>query len=479
MAFTSLSFLVLVLGFVLLTNAFPSPRARSVTLCLASAVFIGSHVDSALQLLPLVGFLSFGYASVEGLRRAGSRLLLAVLLVGLLCGFVVLKRYSFVNSAIRLPFPYLLVGLSYVLFRLIHLMVDAQQGELRERIPALQFLNYCASFLTFTAGPIQLYPDFSREQQVGPTSNRRDIAAALARVVAGFVKVGVASAVLNYAFVALSGRLLAGGEPAGSSVVLLVLSAATYTAYLYSNFAGYMDIVLGVGALAGQRLPENFDQPFAARSFLELWSRWHMTLSNWFKVYLFNPLLKGLAKRYPSNRSAPYLAVAAFFVTFLVMGIWHGSTAVFVIYGLLLATGASINKGWQVWASARLGKKAYKQACERPLAVYAARGLTFAYFALALACLWLDLPQLLALSGRLGVLGVTASYGALALGAALCFASWDALSAWSGQALGPVRRRLSSGSPLARDFVLAAQILLVLGVGSFFHKAPEFVYRAF
>lgn len=478
MALTSPSFLLLVLAFVLLTNAFPKPRARAATLCLASVVFIGSYGDSPLQLLPLAAFLLFGYGSVEALRRRGSRLLLLVLLVALLCGFAVLKRYSFLTPAVRLPFPYLLVGLSYVLFRLIHLMVDATQGERAERIPAVQFLNYCLSFLTFTAGPIQLYPDFEREQQLVPNAKRADVAAALSRVVRGFVKVGVASAILNYAFVALSGRLLAAGEPAlGGTSALFVCSAASYTAYLYANFAGYTDIVLGVGALAGQRLPENFNQPFAARSFLDFWSRWHMTLSNWFKIYLFNPLLKQLAKRYPSNGSAPYLAVAAFFVTFLVMGVWHGTTTVFVIYGVLLAAGASVNKGWQVFAQARFGKQAYKQACARPLAIYSARGLTFAYFAVALGCLWLELPQLLELTRRLGWLGLTLSYFALACGAALGFLLWDGLSARLAQA--SARLRPFFGSPLAHDFALAAQILLVLSVGSFFHKAPEFVYRAF
>lgn len=478
MAFTSPGFLLLLLAFVLLTNAFPSPRARAVILCLASAVFIGSYVDRARQLLPLAGFLLFGYVSIEVLRQSRSRRLLGVLLAGLLGGFVLLKRYSFLSPAIQLPFPYLVVGLSYVLFRLIHLMVDAQQGELDRRIPALQFVNYCLSFLSFTAGPIQLYPDFVREQTAPLVANRANIADALSRVVRGFVKVGVASAILNYAFMALSGRLLAAALPATSSTcALFVTSAVFYTGYLYANFAGYMDIVLGVGALSGYRLPENFNQPFAARSFLDFWSRWHMTLSNWFKVYLFNPLLKGLAKRYPSNATAPYLAAVAFFVTFLVMGVWHGTTAVFVIYGLLLGAGASINKAWQVFASQRFGKKAYKQAAERPLAIYSARGLTFAYFALALGCLWLDLPQLLALVRQLGAVGLVTSYAALALGSALAFALWDALSVRWAAARGSWGPRFDS--PLARDFALAAQILLVLSVGSFFHKAPEFVYRAF
>jgi len=478
MSFTSPSFVLLVLAFVLLTNALSTPRARRVVLAGASAVFIGSYLEGPLEMLPFGVFLLFGYASVEALRRTRSRALMVASLLVLLCAFVILKRYTFIAPAVRSPFPYLTVGLSYVLFRLIHLMVDAQQGELSERISALQFANYCLNFLSFTAGPIQPYPDFAQQQHDVIVPSRADVAAALARVVRGFVKVGVASAILNYAFVAVSGRLLAPEAVAvSSSFWLWLASSVLYTGYLYANFAGYMDIVLGVGALAGLQLPENFNRPFSARNFLDFWSRWHMTLSSWFKTYLFNPLLKALAKRYPSGRVAPYLAAVAFFVTFLVMGVWHGSTSVFVVYGLLLGAGVSINQGWQVFATRRWGKKRYKQACERLPVIYLSRGLTFAYFALALACLWLDLPELMALTGRLGVLGVLAGYAALALGAALSFASWEALAA-SAQRLGS---RLPKPLPreLAQDLSMAAQILLVLSVSSFFHKAPEFVYRAF
>jgi hypothetical protein len=103
--------------------------------------------------------------------------------------------------------------------------------------------------------------------------------------------------------------------------------------------------------------------------------------------------------------------------------------------------------------------------------------LTFAYFALALGCLWLNLSELTTLVRGLGATGVLAGYATLASGAALSFAAWDALSA-SARRLGS---RLPQPLPreLAQELSLAAQILLVLSVSSFFHKAPEFVYRAF
>ena len=474
MTITSTSFLALALAAVLLSRALPA-MLRPWVLTVASVTFMASYLEGPAEALPIAGLLLIGYAFVEGLRRTRSSTLLAVAVVVVIGAFVVLKRYGFVPAFAQLPWPYLVVGLSYVLFRLLHLMIDAQQGELTRRISGQDFFNYCAGFLTFTAGPIQTYPEFAAQQGRAPTDDPDEVASALGRVVRGFVLVCVVSAVLDYAFNALSARLLH-GVPGGVAPVVFATCAALYTAYLYANFAGYMHIVIGVGVLMGQRLPENFDQPFAARSFLEFWSRWHMTLSTWFKTYLFNPLLKHWTRRWPSAAAAPYLMVLAFFVTFTVMGVWHGSTAVFLVYGVFLGAGASVNKLWQELLRARWGKQKYKRFCAKTAVVYVSRGLVFAYFAVALSCLWLNLEQLLAIVRGLGVAGAMAAFGSLVVSAAFAFWVWDSALKLAA----PWSARLANGRRGWRaELGLAAQILLVLGVGSFFHKAPEFVYRAF
>jgi hypothetical protein len=159
------------------------------------------------------------------------------------------------------------------------------------------------------------------------------------------------------------------------------------------------------------------------------------------------------------------------------MGLWHGTTAVFVVYGLLLGAGASVNKLWQMFASRRFGKAAYKKAGEHAIAIYLSRGLTFAYFALALSCLWLDLRQLLGVAGKLGLLGVLGCYLTLTLSSAMGFFVWDEgsrrLSSFGAQ------KDQATADSFWSELGLAAQILLVVAVGSFFHKSPEFVYRAF
>lgn len=479
MAFTSLSFIAFITVAVLLTSALPSPGGRSTVLLIANLVFIGSYVDSPIQVAPLAAFLLLSYLVIEGVRRRRSSASLCAGLVVVVASFVVLKKFSFLGAALTLPFPYLIVGLSYVLFRVLHLMVDAKQGELTRPIAPLHFVNYSCNFLSFIAGPIQRYPDYAGNAQRALALDADKVFRAFARLVKGFVKVGVFSAIFNYLFESLSARVLDATLTPSLPLfgAMVVASAVFYTVYLYANFAGYMDIVIGVGTLMGQELPENFNRPFLARSFLDFWSRWHMTLSDWFKTYVFNPLLTVLAVRFTSPKAGPYLGVVAFFVTFLIMGVWHGTTSVFVVYGLLMGAGASINKLWQVLATKRLGKKGYKALAEQTAFIYLSRGLTFAYFALALSCLWLDMTQLGALSGRLGAIGVLACYVGLAVAAAIAFLVWDTLGARAA----PLRLGLAGAGAgvIARNLVLAFQVLLIVTVASFFHKAPEFVYRAF
>jgi D-alanyl-lipoteichoic acid acyltransferase DltB (MBOAT superfamily) len=255
------------------------------------------------------------------------------------------------------------------------------------------------------------------------------------------------------------------------------MAASLYTVYLYFNFSGYMDIVIGIGGLLGQSLPENFDKPFTARSFLEFWQRWHMTLSQWFKFYLFNPLLMFLMAGLPSPAMTAYLGVLAFFITFLVMGVWHGTTAVFVIYGLLMGAGASINKLWQVACIKRLGNKRYRALTESTAYIYFARGLTVSYFALALTCLWVtELPQFTALFVRLGVAGGLGTFVVLAAAFAIAALAVDLIRT---RVHIPHSLSAIQNGEIVRNLTLAGKMMAIVAVATLLHKAPDFVYKAF
>jgi len=474
----SLNFVALALAAALIFHLLANPVYRKAVLTGVNLIFIASYITSIVQVVPLAFFLVFGYGMIDLVRRRRTGAALAVALVATLVLYVFLKRFSFLDGLPTLPFVYLVIGLSYILFRILHLTVDAASEQWDRPIDPWSFFNYTCGFLTLVSGPIQRYQDFLKgEQSIAASLEQERAYRSFERVIIGFVKVSVVSATANYLFQDLSSHILGGsGLSWRATCIYYGAAAAAYTGYLYYNFCGYMDIVIGIGRLFNQQLPENFNKPFAARGFLEFWNRWHMTLSEWFKIYLFTPLMRVLAARFQSPALLPYLGVFAFFVTFGVMGIWHGTTIVFVIYGLLMGAGASVNKLWQLRLQGALGKKGYQALGKQPVYVYLCRGLTFSYFTMAVTCLWVDMGQLTHLTHRMGAVGLAGILVAMTIAAALGAVAWDIVAAL-GRAI--AARATAIENALTRNLWLASLVVLIAIVSSFYHKAPDFVYRAF
>jgi alginate O-acetyltransferase complex protein AlgI len=478
MSLASFGFLAFIAATIVAFHLSASIGYRRFVLASANIVFIASYVDGLEQLLPLLGFLLLGYACLQLVYLQRTAIALAASIAVVLVIYIFLKRFSVVESFAQLPFPYLIVGMSYILFRLLHLMVDASSGDLPHRIGPLAFFRYTCNFLCFVSGPIQRYEDFVNMDgvEVAPL-DATSVYVAFSRIVSGYLKFVVIAAAANYILINFTPQLGASLSVAKICVVYAVCAAA-YTAYLYFNFSGYMDIVIGVGMLLGQILPENFDKPFSARSFLEFWQRWHITLSEWFRLYVFNPFLMFLLTHFTAPRLTAYLGVLAFFVTFLIMGVWHGTTLVFVIYGLLMGAGASINKLWQIFCVNKFGKKRYGSISRKAGYVYLARGLTFSYFAIALTCLWKpELPQFLDLSRQLGVSGICGAFALLAGGFALAVLILDTAWTWIRSKAGVAKALLDKMA--IRNMWLAGRILAILIISSLFNASPDFVYKAF
>ncbi len=471
-------------GFLAITilafHATAAIRVRQAILAVANTIFIASYVDNVAELVPLIVFLLLGYGFVQAARHRSSHRLVTLGVCVVLLTYIFLKQFSFLVPYARLPFPYLIIGLSYILFRVIHLIVDSWFGDVKGSVGPLAFYRYTCNFLCFLSGPIQRYQDFAEtdgREAVMLDADR--VYHAFSRVATGYFKFVVVAASADYVLTNLKVELFGPiALPWVKLSLIYAASAASYTAYLFFNFSGYMDIVIGAGLLMGQVLPENFNRPFLARSFLEFWQRWHMTLSNWFKFYLFNPLLTVLMTRFPAPAWTTPLGLFAFFFTFLVIGIWHGTTLVFVIYGIILGLGASINKLWQLTCTRRLGKKGYRALAQTTAYIYTARGITIGYYILALTCLWVtDMPRFVSLCGALGFGGIALAFCTLALAFGLLVFISDGVIEWFSRR-GEMLRGASTGF-LFRNLSLATRILAILAVASLFNKAPEFVYRAF
>lgn len=472
----SYAFLAFAAIAALLINVWPNLTWRRLVWLVANVAFVLTFTRDPAQLAPFAGLLAFGFVAVKLAQRRKNGALFVAFIVAIVVAFCVLKRYTFVPGALQLPYVYLTVGMSYVFFRILHLVIDAYQDALPDRVDLLSYANFTLNFTAFVAGPIQLYGDYRRaESATPPPLDWPAAGAALERILIGFFKVSIVSPVLGH----LHGRVVAAAPPAGVAQAGLdgALLLSVYLVYLYFNFSGYTDFVIGVARFLRLVLPENFDRPFSALGFLDLWSRWHMSLANWVKTYVYSPLLIAMMRRWPSKRVEPLLGVVAYFVAFFVVGIWHGQTTMFVFLGVLLGLGVSVNKLYQIAMIRRLGRPRYRALCAQPLYAALSRGATFTYFAFCSLWFWSSWAQLGGFVTTLGAAGTALAFVLLWAAASVVLSlpslltrlpdGASALRAW----LGSLYVRTAWYTVLA---VLTISVTAVLNA-----PAPHIVYRAF
>ena len=462
-------FLVFALAGAAIFNVTSAPRWRSAVWLVLNLAFVWSLSGQIVPLLPLVGFLGLGYVGLC-VACCGRRGAAAASIILILTLFIWLKRYSFIPNVLLLPPGYMAVGLSYIFFRVLHLVIDAGQGA-RARIGILPFLNYTLNFPAFISGPIQRYDDYQANGNLSLTLP--DIGEAAWRMVLGAFKVFILSVALHVWQVDLQ-QAFPPTLSMGARVATGALSVALYPLFLYANFSGYTDFVIGAARLYRLRLPENFDQPFAATNFIELWSRWHISLSQWLRSYVFNPLLMSWMRRFKSARKKQYPSVVAFFVTFFLVGAWHGQTSEFLFFGVLQGGGVAGNRLYQVAMTQRLGPAGYARLGANPLYRSIARGLTFTWFAFTLIWFWASWPQIGALVGNLGLLGVVGGMTAVLIIASVILAVPDIFSPVAGWIAAILRSRYTRTAFAAGMILTLAVAGLVLRLSS-----PEIIYKQF
>ena len=246
------------------------------------------------------------------------------------------------HMSLAAPLDLAWLGFSYVAFRLIHTLRDKQLGNL----PALglaDYLNYVIFFAALPAGPIDRAERFETDLIALPTLERWDarrFRLGLARIATGLAKKFVLADSL-----ALGLALNPTNATQVTSTGGLWLLLYGYALRLYLDFSGYSDIAIGIGLLFGIRLPENFDWPYLQTNLTTFWQRWHITLSNWVRHYLFTPLSRSLLRRQP--RPSPTLIVlVAQLATMIAIGLWHGLSWNFLVWGLWHGLGLFIHKQW-------------------------------------------------------------------------------------------------------------------------------------
>jgi alginate O-acetyltransferase complex protein AlgI len=451
---------------------------RNAVLMLASFAFLALIAHRPMVFLPLAGFLLLGFAGLKAIERGWSKRIVWPVLVVVLA-YIWLKKYTFLPEASFLRFPYLTLGLSYIFFRVLHLQIEA--GETRDGNPVGfgAYLLYTLNFTTLVSGPIQRYDEFARDQFADEPILLpwTVIGLQIERIIRGFFKVNVAAALLMAMHQDALGQVLHVG-PIPLKVNAAFRLAAIYPVFLYCNFSGYIDIVISLARLMRLRLPENFDRPFAASSVMEFWNQWHITLSNWLKTYVYNPLLLALMRRIPSTSVQPFLGVLCFFVTFFLIGVWHGRTSEFIFFGVLTGGGMSVNKLWQLGLARGLGRKGYRTLAANAIYQAFGRGLNFAWFSFTLFWFWGGWTQIRGVFSAIGIWQWLGVWAAVWLAATVALATWELLRA---ALLAP---RTTSG-PILLSRYARMVYATALGFISFVivlllnQPAPDIVYKAF
>lgn len=230
------------------------------------------------------------------------------------------------------------LGFSYVAFRLLHTILDRNAGRL-PAVPLADYVNYVIFFPSFTAGPIDRLERFIRNLHDPLPLDREGWLDAGTRFFVGLFKKFVIADAL--AWIALNDVFAAQvSSPAWMWVLLY-----GYSLRIYFDFSGYTDIALGLGRLLGVRLPENFDSPYLKSNLSQFWNSWHMTLTQWFRSYFFNPLTRALRSAKPPAPAVLTILVAQI-STMVLIGLWHGVTTGFVLWGLWHGGGLFIQNRW-------------------------------------------------------------------------------------------------------------------------------------
>lgn len=303
--------------------------------------------------------------------------------------FIYLNQYTWVFDLLNVEIPSFIsiLGLSYILFRQLDVLLQVN-AKLVKQVDLIDYLNYLLSFWTLLAGPIQRYRDFITNFYNPAEVAHKDELGYLHRCANGFIKLFVGGYILL-----LHESTVQNYFNTGNWIYFMIVFYC-FPIYLYLNFSGYCDVVISMARWSGFVLPENFDKPYLARDMVDMWNRWHISLSQWLRDYVYSPLFKLLL-----TRSSPkYLQLCQYvsiFVTFVLMGVWHGTTLSFLAFGLIQGMGLALSMYYRNLCKRHFGKDGYKKYYSSKIVEYAERFMTLHFWCIGLLCIQLDIYKIL------------------------------------------------------------------------------------
>jgi alginate O-acetyltransferase complex protein AlgI len=323
MLFSSSTFLFYFLpAFLALYYLLPCKNA---VLLLASLLFYAWGEPRFVPLLLASSLLNYSVGYLLARRR--SRWLLGA---GVAANLLMLAYYKYLGfftavfnalSGSQVPLPQIMLplGISFFSFQGISYLIDVARGTVGAQKSFWTFFMYKAMFPQLIAGPIVRYQQIAAEVEQRALDNAR-----LWRGLRQFL-LGLAQKVLIANTVATAADDLFGANPLQLGAGAAWLGILAYSVQILYDFAGYSNMAIGIGHMIGFTYPPNFERPYSARSITEFWRRWHISLSSWFRDYLYIPL--------GGNRAGPLRTYANLALVFLLCGLWHGAAWTFIVWG--------------------------------------------------------------------------------------------------------------------------------------------------
>ena len=314
--FFLLLFVVLLIGFVV--NFFEKRKDYYIlTLSLLFAAAI--YGKSRAMMVYLLAFVVYQYFLVFLAQRIEAKRLKPLLFLSILP--LVINKVFALTSLHLLAF----IGISYMSFKTIQIMLEISDGLIKEKITVKDYLQFLLFFPTVSAGPIDRSRRFLKEiNEVMPRKEYLELAGdGVYRIVLGLLYKVVLSTYVYQMLLTLNNT---------GTVVYSIKYMYLYTLYLFFDFAGYSLMAVGSSNILGIQTPMNFNKPFLSVDIKDFWTRWHITLSTWLRDFVFSRvLMQVIRKKWFKNRL--HNATYAYMVNMLVMGFWHGLSVSYIVYG--------------------------------------------------------------------------------------------------------------------------------------------------
>ena len=314
--FFLLLFVVLLIGFVV--NFFE--KRKDYYILALSLLFAGAiYGKSRAMMVYLLAFVVYQYFLVFLAQRIEAKRLKPLVFLSILP--LVINKVFALTSLHLLAF----IGISYMSFKTIQIMLEISDGLIKEKISVKDYLQFLLFFPTVSAGPIDRSRRFLKEiNEVMPRKEYLELAGdGVYRIVLGLLYKLVLSTYVYQMLLTLNNT---------GTVVYSIKYMYLYTLYLFFDFAGYSLMAVGSSNILGIQTPMNFNKPFLSVDIKDFWTRWHITLSTWLRAFVFSRvLMQAIRKKWFKNRL--HNATYAYMVNMLVMGFWHGLSISYIVYG--------------------------------------------------------------------------------------------------------------------------------------------------